>query len=124
MESDSNEGLESASELITGLIRELGDWRGETLALVRRLIQETDPAIIEEWKWRGTPVWSCDGFICTGEAYKQVFKLTFAKGAYLVDPHNLFNAGLTGNLRRAIDVRAEDEVDGPSFQDLIREAIT
>ena len=123
MQSESSEGQVPASELITARIRELGDWRGEKLALVRRLIHEADPAVLEEWKWRRTPVWSHDGIICTGEAYKQIVKLTFAKGAFLADAHHLFNAGLTGNVRRAIDLRAEDEVDGPSFQDLIREAV-
>ncbi|HVE78747.1 MAG TPA: DUF1801 domain-containing protein [Gemmatimonadaceae bacterium] len=111
-----------ASELITARIRELRDWRGEQLALVRRLIHEADPAILEEWKW-DTPVWSHDGIVCTGETYKQILKLTFAKGAFLADPHRLFNASLTGNVRRAIDLRAEDEVDGPSFRALIREAV-
>lgn len=119
----ADKGQRSASELITARIRELGDWRGEKLALVRRLIHEADPAILEEWKWMGTPVWSHDGIVCTGETYKQIVKLTFAKGAFLADPHQLFNAGLTGNVRRAIDLRAEDEVDGPSFRELIREAI-
>jgi hypothetical protein len=112
-----------ASDLITARIRELKDWRGDKLALVRRLIHEADPAILEEWKWMGTPVWSHDGIVCTGESYKQVIKLTFAKGALLADPHGLFNAGLTGNLRRAIDLRAEDEIDATAFRDLIREAI-
>ncbi len=111
MGSNSNEEVNSPSELISARIRELGDWRGEKLALVRKLIHEADSDIIEEWKWRGTPVWSHDGIVCTGEDYKQVVKLTFAKGAHLMDPHQLFNAGLTGNLRRAIDLRAEDEVD-------------
>lgn len=117
-----------ASELITARIRELPDWRGEKLALVRRLIHEADPAIVEEWKWAkaqspGTPVWSHDGIVCTGETYQQIVKLTFAKGAFLADPHQLFNAGLTGNARRAIDLRAQDEVDGPAFRALIREAV-
>jgi hypothetical protein len=112
----------SASKLITARIRELGDWRGEKLALVRKLIREADPAIVEEWKWE-TPVWSHDGIVCTGEAYKQVVKLTFAKGAFLADPHRLFNAGLTGNVRRAIDLRAEDALDAASFRALIREAV-
>ena len=119
MRSDASEGQEPASELITVRIRELGDWRGEQLALVRRLIHEADPAILEEWKWRGAPVCSHDGIVCTGEAYK----LTFARGAFLADPHDLFNAGLGGNVRRAIDLRAEDDVDGPAFRDLIREAV-
>ena len=120
--SDSSKGQRPAFELISARIRELGDWRGEKLALVRRLIHDADPAIVEEWKWE-TPVWSHDGIICTGETYKQVVKLTFAKGASLADPHHLFNAGLTGNVRRAIDLRAQDEVDGPVFQELIQEAI-
>ncbi len=123
MGSNSKEELESASELITARIWELGDWRGEKLALVRKLIHEADSDIIEDWKWRGTPVWSHDGIVCTGEAYKHVVKLTFAKGAQILDPHKLFNEGLTGNVRRAIDPRAKDEVDGPSFQELIREAV-
>ena len=111
-----------AAELITARIRELRDWRGEKLAFVRKLIREADPAILEEWKW-GTPVWSHDGIVCTGETYKQIVKLTFAKGAFLADPHHLFNAGLTGNVRRAIDLGAQDEVDGAAFRDLIREAV-
>lgn len=111
-----------ASQRITKRIRELRDWRGDKLALVRRLIHEADPAILEEWKWE-TPVWSHDGIICTGETYKQIVKLTFAKGAFLADRHHLFNAGLTGNVRRAIDLRAEDEIDGRSFRELIREAV-
>jgi hypothetical protein len=119
---DSSKKQGPAAELITARIRELGDWRGEKLALVRRLIHEADPDIIEEWKWRGTPVWSHDGIVCTGETYKEVVKLTFAKGAFLADAHHLFNAGLTGNARRAIDLRAGDEVDGPSFRALIQEA--
>ncbi len=119
---DSARGRGPASELITARIRELRDWRGEKLALVRTLIREADPAIVEEWKWE-TPVWSHDGVVCTGETYKQTVKLTFAKGAFLADPHGLFNAGLTGNVRRAIDLRAQDEVDGPSFRELIREAV-
>jgi len=113
----------SASERITARIRDLQDWRGETLDLIRRLIHEADPAILEEWKWMGTPVWSHHGIVCTGETYKQIVKLTFAKGAFLTDPHHLFNAGLAGNARRAIDLRAQDEVDGPSFRALIREAV-
>ena len=120
--SDSSKGRGSASELITARIRELRDWRGEKLALVRSLIHEADPAILEEWKW-DTPVWSHNGIVCTGETYKQIVKLTFAKGAFLADPHHLFNAGLTGNTRRAIDLRAQDEVDGPAFRELNREAV-
>ena len=112
----------SASQLITARIKELGDWRSEKLTLVRKLIHEADPAIIEEWKWE-TPVWSRDGIICTGETYKQVVKLTFAKGAFLKDPRRLFNASLTGKMRRAIDLRAEDDIDAASFRDLIRRAV-
>ena len=112
----------SASQLITARIKELGDWRGEKLTRVRTLIREADPAIVEEWKWE-TPVWSRDGIICTGETYKQVVKLTFAKGAFLKDPRRLFNASLTGKIRRAIDFRAEDDIDAASFRDLIRRAV-
>ena len=120
--SDSTTGQAPASELITARIRELQDWRGEKLALVRRLIHEADPAIVEEWKW-DTPVWSHDGIVCTGEIYKHTVKLTFAKGAFLADPRHLFNAGLTGHVRRAIDLRVQDEIDGASFRALIREAV-
>jgi hypothetical protein len=112
----------SAPQLITARIKELGDWRGEKLTRVRKLIHEADPAIVEEWKWE-TPVWSRDGIICTGETYKQVVKLTFAKGAFLKDPRRLFNASLTGKMRRAIDLRAEDDIDAASFRDLIRRAV-
>ena len=118
----SSTGQGSASERITARIRELQDWRGEKLALVRGLIHEADPAILEEWKW-DTPVWSHDGIVCTGEIYKQTVKLTFAKGASLADPHDLFNAGLTGNVRRAIDLRAQDDLDADAFRELIREAV-
>ena len=122
MRSDSRKDQGPASELITARTWELRDWRGEKLALVRRLIHEADLAILEEWKW-DTPVWSHDGIVCTCETYKQSVKLTFAQGAFLADPQHLFNAGLTGNVRRAIDLRAQDEVDGPSFRELIREAV-
>lgn len=111
-----------AAELITAHIRELGDWRGEKLALVRRLIREADPAILEEWKWE-IPVWSHDGIVCTGETYKEHVKLTFAKGAFLADPHRLFNSGFAGNVRRAIDLRAQDDVQGSAFRELILEAV-
>ena len=121
--SSSGTGRGSASERITARIRELGDWRGEKLALVRKLIHEADPAIVEEWKWLGTPVWSHDGIVCTGESYQRVVKLTFAKGASLADPRHLFNTGFAGNTRRAIDIRSDDEVDGPAFRALIREAV-
>ena len=104
---------QSASELISKRIAELGDWRGETLSRMRKLIKEADPDVVEEWKWRGTPVWSHDGIICTGESYKNVVKLTFAKGASLKDPDRLFNASLDGNVRRAIDIHEGEEVTNP-----------
>ena len=113
----------SASELIDARIAELADWRGETLARVRALIRQADPEIVEEWKWRGVPVWSRGGIICTGETYKAVVKLTFAKGASLEDPAGLFNSSLEGNTRRAIDLREGEDLDAGAFQDLIRAAI-
>lgn len=113
----------SASERISQRIAELGDWRGEALARMRRLIQEADPDVVEEWKWMGTPVWSHDGILCTGESYKSVVKLTFAKGASLEDPAPLFNSSLDGNVRRAIDIREGEEVDESAFKALIRRAI-
>jgi len=112
----------SATELISKRIAELGDWRGKTLARMRKLIKQADRDVIEEWKWRGTPVWSHDGIICTGESYKSVVKLTFAKGALLKDPAHLFNASLEGNLRRAIDIHEGEEVDDAAFKALIRQA--
>ncbi|MCA9520536.1 MAG: DUF1801 domain-containing protein [Myxococcales bacterium] len=112
----------SASELISKKIDELGDWRGETLSRMRRLIKQAIPEVVEEWKWRGTPVWSQDGIICTGESYKQVVKLTFAKGASLQDPTGLFNASLDGNVRRAIDIREGESVDESAFKALVRQA--
>jgi hypothetical protein len=112
-----------ASELISKRIAELGDWRGETLARMRRLILAADPGAIEEWKWRGVPVWSHDGIICTGESYKQVVKLTFAKGASLQDPSRLFNSSLDGNVRRAIDIREGEQVDEAAFKALILQAV-
>ena len=114
---------ESASRNITERIRELGDWRGERLAQVRALIHEADPDVVEEWKWMGTPVWSHDGLVCTGESYKAVVKLTFAKGASLDDPAQLFNSSLEGNVRRAIDLREGETIDEPAFKALIREAV-
>src|SRR5271168_4575332 len=112
-----------ASELITKRIIDLGDWRGKTLSRMRKLIQEADPDIVEEWKWRGTPVWSHDGIICTGESYENVVKLTFAKGASLKDPARLFNASLDGNTRRAIDIHEREEVDESAFKALVRQAV-
>ena len=121
--SDDADPSPSASELISNKIAELGDWRGETLARIRKLIKEADPEVIEEWKWMGTPVWSHGGIICTGESYKSAVKLTFAKGASLKDPGRLFNASLDGNTRRAIDIHEGEEVAGPAFKSLVREAI-
>jgi hypothetical protein len=111
------------SELIDERIAELGDWRGETLGRMRGLIREADPDVVEGWKWRGTPTWEHDGIICTGESYKAVVKLTFAKGASLEDPAGLFNSSLEGNTRRAIDIREGEEVDADAFTALIHEAI-
>ena len=121
-ESDSNEG-QSASERIDKRIAELGDWRGETLSRMRKLIKEADPDVVEEWKWMGTPVWSHDGIICTGESYKSIVKLTFAKGASLKDPAKLFNSSLEGNTRRAIDIHEGEKVDAAAFKALIRAAV-
>jgi hypothetical protein len=115
---------ESPAQLIDGRIEELGDWRGETLSRVRALIRQADPEVVEEWKWRGVPVWSHDGQICTGETYKSVVKLTFAKGASLEDPSGLFNSSLEGNVRRAIDVREGEAIDEDAFRDLIRAAVS
>jgi hypothetical protein len=112
-----------ASALISNRIAELGDWRGEALARMRKLIQQADPDVVEEWKWMGTPVWSHDGIICTGESYKDKVKLTFAKGASLKDPARLFNASLDGNVRRAIDIGEGGKVDGTAFKALVRQAI-
>jgi len=120
---------ETASQAIDGRIKELGDWRGKTLSRMRTLIKQADPDVVEEWKWvsatkPGTPVWSHDGIICTGEAYKSVVKLTFAKGALLKDPARLFNSSLDGNLRRAIDIREGEKIDEAAFKTLIRAAVT
>jgi len=112
-----------AAELISKRITDLGDWRGETLGRMRKLIKEADPEVVEEWKWRGTPVWSHDGIICTGESYKSIVKLTFAKGASLQDPARLFNSSLDGNVRRAIDIREGEEVDESAFKGLVRQAV-
>ena len=114
---------QSASQLISKKIAELGDWRGATLGRMRELIREADPDVVEEWKWMGTPVWSHDGIICTGESYKSVVKLSFAKGASLKDPAGLFNSSLDGNVRRAIDIHEGEEVDGPAFKTLVRQAV-
>jgi hypothetical protein len=114
---------QSPSELIDKRIAELGDWRGETLSRMRKLIKEADPNVVEEWKWMGTPIWSHDGIICTGESYKSIVKLTFAKGASLRDPAKLFNSSLDGNVRRAIDIHEGEEVDAGAFKALIRAAV-
>ena len=121
--SKEGKGGDSPSALIDARIKELSDWRGETLARVRTLIKQADPEVVEEWKWRGVPVWYHDGMICTGETYKSVVKLTFAKGASLEDPSGLFNASLEGNVRRAIDLHEGDEVDRDAFKALIRAAV-
>ena len=126
-ESSASQG-QSASELISKSFAELGDWRGETLSRLRMLIKEADPEVVEEWKWvkpasPGTPVWSHDGLICTGESYKSVVKLTFGKGASLPDPAHLFNSSLEGNVRRAIDIHEGEEVDGSAFEELVRQAV-
>jgi hypothetical protein len=114
---------DSPSQLIDERIAELGDWRGDTLARVRELIKAEDHEVEETWKWRGVPVWEHDGIICTGETYKKVVKLTFAKGASLEDPAGLFNSSLEGNVRRAIDIGEDDEIDEPALQALVRAAI-
>ena len=121
--SDASQDSQSASELISKRITELGDWRGKTLSRMRKLIKEADPDVIEAWKWMGTPVWSHDGIICTGESYKKVVKLTFAKGASLRDPARLFNSSLDGNTRRAIDIHEGEDVDASAFKALVRHAV-
>jgi hypothetical protein len=113
----------SPPELIDARIEELGDWRGETLARVRDLVKQADPEVVEEWKWRGVPVWYHDGMICTGETYKSVVKMTFAKGASLEDPSGLFNSSLEGNTRRAIDIHEGEEMDEEALKALIRDAV-
>jgi len=114
---------DNASALIDGRIKELGDWRGKMLARVRKLIHDADPEIVEEWKWMGTPVWSHGGIVCTGETYKNVVKMTFAKGAALKDPASLFNSSLDGNVRRAIDIHQSDKIDRAALKELIRAAV-
>ena len=114
---------QAASELISKRIAELGGWRGEILSRMRKLIQEADPDVVEEWKWRGGPVWSHDGILCTGESYKNVVKLTFSKGASLKDPADLFNSSLDGNVRRAIDIHEGEEVDESALKALVRQAV-
>jgi hypothetical protein len=123
MKTSSASQSQPASELISNRIAELADWRGETLRRMRELIRDADPDVVEEWKWMGTPVWSHGGIICTGESYRNVVKLTFAKGAALKDPAGLFNASLEGNARRAIDIHEGEEVDATTFKALIRQAV-
>jgi hypothetical protein len=123
MNRSASTETQPASELIDKRIADLGDWRGTTLSTMRKLIKEADPDVVEEWKWMGTPVWSHDGIICTGESYKSVVKLTFAKGASLDDPAKLFNSSLDGNVRRAIDIHEGEELDADAFKSLIRAAI-
>jgi hypothetical protein len=120
--SSASQG-QSASKLISKKIAELGDWRGDTLGRMRTLIKDADPDVVEEWKWMGTPVWSHDGIICTGESYKSVVKLTFAKGASLNDPARLFNSSLDGNVRRAIDIHEGAVIDESAFKALVRQAV-
>jgi hypothetical protein len=114
---------DTPSQLIDARIEELGDWRGETLARIRALVKEADPEVVEEWKWRGTPTWEHDGIICTGETYRNVVKMTFAKGASLEDPAGLFNSSLEGNTRRAIDIHEGEEIDEKALKELIRAAV-
>jgi hypothetical protein len=121
--SDAAQKSASPSELIDGRIRELGDWRGEMLARLRALVKEADPEVVEEWKWRGVPTWYHDGIICTGETYKAIVKMTFAKGASLEDPAGLFNSSMEGNVRRAIDFHEGEEIDEKALTQLIRAAV-
>jgi hypothetical protein len=124
MEKSGSEKGKSPSQLIDARIEELGDWRGKMLSRLRLLIKEADPEVVEEWKWRGVPVWSHDGLICTGETYKNVVKMTFAKGAALKDPSGLFNSSLDGNVRRAIDFHENEKVDEGALKTLVRAAVT
>ena len=123
MTKSSPQNPSSPSELIDARIRELDDWRGELLSRLRSLVKQADPKVVEEWKWRGTPVWSHDGIVCTGETYKSVVKMTFAKGASLEDPSGLFNSSLEGNVRRAIDFHEGDEIDDDALKALVRSAV-
>jgi hypothetical protein len=123
MKTQKAKPAESPSKLIDGRIKELGDWRGEMLGRLRALIKEADPEVVEEWKWMGVPVWEDNGIICTGESYKAVVKLTFAKGASVKDPSKLFNSSLEGNMRRAIDFKEGDKINEKAFKALIRDAV-
>jgi hypothetical protein len=124
MKKSGSQESESASQLIDARIKELGDWRGKMLSRLRTLVKQADPEVVEEWKWRGVPVWEHDGIICTGETYKNVVKMTFAKGAALKDPSGLFNASLEGNTRRAIDFREGETIDEEALKTLVRAAVT
>jgi hypothetical protein len=124
MTTGGSQNSHSPSQLIDARIEELGDWRGKMLSRLRSLVKEADPEVVEEWKWRGVPVWSHDGLICTGETYKNVVKMTFAKGAALKDPSRLFNASLDGNTRRAIDFHEADKIDEEALKALVRAAVT
>ena len=124
MKTSGSQDSKSPSQLIDARIEELGDWRGETLGRLRALVRQADPEVVEEWKWRGVPVWSRDGLICTGETYKNVVKMTFAKGAALKDPSRLFNSSLDGNTRRAIDFREGETIDEEALKTLVRAAVT
>ena len=124
MEKSGSQKSKSPSQLIDARIKELGDWRGKMLSRLRTLVKEADPEVVEEWKWRGVPVWSHDGLICTGETYKSVVKMTFAKGATLKDPSGLFNSSLDGNTRRAIDFRQGERIDEQALKTLVRAAVT
>ena len=124
MKKSGSQKTKSPSELIDERIKELGDWRGEMLSRLRTLVKEADPEVVEEWKWRGVPVWSHDGLICTGETYKNVVKMTFAKGAALNDPSGLFNSSLDGNTRRAIDFHEGEKIDEKALKALVRAAVT
>ena len=124
MKKSGSQTSETPSQLIDARIKELGDWRGNMLSRLRALVKEADPEVVEEWKWKGVPVWSHDGLICTGETYKSVVKMTFAKGAALKDPSALFNSSLDGNIRRAIDFHEGDKIDEPALKTLVRAAVT
>ena len=124
MKKSRSQKSESPSQLIDAKIKELGDWRGKMLSRLRTLVKEADPDVVEEWKWRGVPVWSHDGLICTGETYKNIVKMTFAKGAALKDPSRLFNSSLDGNIRRAIDFHEEETIDEEALKTLVRAAVT
>src|ERR1017187_104367 len=124
MEKSGSQKSKSPSQLIDARIKELGDWRGKMLSRLRTLVKEAEPEVVEEWKWRGVPVWYHDGMICTGETYKSVVKMTFAKGAALKDPSGLFNSSLDGNTRRAIDVHEGEKIDEKAFKTLVRAAVT